>query len=135
MPARSVPEGFEELHKRLVPSGTESEAAKNHRASIEACLKSNLGLLRFFRSGSFGNGTSIRNYSDVDHFASLPSASLDNDSSKVLRDVAAALRTRFPTTFGIRVDPPAVVVPFGTDASETTEVIPADLVDSNGPFV
>jgi hypothetical protein len=113
MPTRSVSERFEEFHKRLIPSATESEAAKNHIKSIEECLKINFGLLRFFRSGSFGNGTSIQNYSDVDYFASLPDASIKDDSSKTLSDVAAALRRRFPTTLGIRVDSPAVVVPFG----------------------
>lgn len=50
MATRTIFQGFEEFRRRLVPSGTESEAAKNHRASIEACLKSNFGLLRFFRS-------------------------------------------------------------------------------------
>lgn len=135
MPTRTVSQGFEEFHRRLVPSGTESEAAKSHRASIETCLKANFGLLRFFRSGSFGNGTSIRNHSDVDYFASLPDASIMPSSSATLADVAAALRARFPNTSGIRVDSPAVVVPFGSDASETTEVIPADLVNSDGPFV
>jgi len=135
MPTRSVSQGFEEFHRRLVPSSTESEAAKNHRRSIEECLKTNLGMLRFFRSGSFGNGTSVRNYSDVDYFASLPDASIKDDSGKTLNDVATALRQRFPTTNGIRVDSPAVVVPFGTDASETTEVIPADLTIISDPMV
>ena len=92
-------------------------------------------MLRFFQSGSFGNGTSVRNYSDVDYFASLPAESVKTSSSATLSDVASALRRRFPTTYGIRVDSPAVVIPFGTDASETTEVIPADLVSTSGPFV
>jgi hypothetical protein len=135
MPTRTVPQGFEEFHKRLVTSTTESEAAKKHRKSIEECLETNFGLLRFFRSGSFGNGTNIRNYSDVDYFASLPDASLKDDSGKTLSEVAAALRKSFSTTHGIRVDSPAVVVPFGNNASEAHEVIPADLVNSEGPFV
>lgn len=135
MATRTVSQGFEEFHRRLVPSGTESEAAKNHRASIEACLKSNFGLLRFFRSGSFGNGTSIRNYSDVDYFAWLPNDNMKTSSSSTLADVAAVLRERFSTTYGIRVDSPAVVVPFGTDASETTEVIPAGVTGSEDPLV
>ncbi len=135
MPTRSVNQGFEEFHSRLVPSATESQAATNHRASIEACLKSSFGLLRFFRSGSFGNGTSIRNYSDVDYFAWLPNANMKTSSSATLGDVAAALRKRFPNTYGIRVDSPAVVVPFGIDASETTEVIPAGVTGIGEPPV
>ena len=135
MSTRSVAQGFDEFHKRLVTSTTESSAAKGHRASIEACLKSEFGLLRFFLSGSFGHATNVRNHSDVDFFASLPQAAVKASSSATLHDVASALRRRFPTTYGIRVDTPAVVVPFGTDASETTEVIPAKLLDSSGPFV
>lgn len=135
MPARSVAQGFEEFHRRLTPSATESAAARDHRASIEACLKTNFGLRRFFRSGSFGNGTSIRNHSDVDYFASLSAEKMKNSSNATLTDVASALRRKFATTPGIRVDAPAVVVPFGTEASETTEVIPADLVNSSGYFV
>jgi hypothetical protein len=135
MPTRSVPQGFEELHKRLVTSATETEAAKKHRQSIEECLKANFGLLRFFRSGSFGNGTNIRIYSDVDYFAWLPHDRLENDSGKALSDLAVALRKRFPTTRGIRVDSPAVVVPFGTHASEAHEIIPAKIESNKGPFV
>ena len=135
MPTRIVSQGFEELHRRLVPSGTESEVAKRHRASIEACLSSNFGLLRFFRSGSFGNGTSVRNYSDVDYFAWLPNDNMRDSSSATLSAVADALRERFPSTFGIRADAPAVVVPFGADASETTEVIPAGIAGGGEPQV
>lgn len=130
---RTVPEGFREFHKRLTPSTVESAAAKRHRASIEACLKANFGLLRFFRSGSFGNGTSVRRFSDVDYFASLPTAELSTNSSSTLRRLSGALSARFPNT-GVRVRTPAVVVPFGTDPAETTEVVPADLVDKSGGF-
>jgi hypothetical protein len=38
--------------------------------------------------------------------------------------VRNALAARFPNT-GVRVSCPAVIVPFGTDAKETTEVVPA----------
>jgi len=57
--AKTVKEGFRIFHSRLTPTGGESEAAKSHRASIEACLKKNFEITRFFRTGSFGNGTSI----------------------------------------------------------------------------
>src|SRR5258708_3949048 len=69
---RTVDEGFRDFLSRLTPSSYESAAATAHRASIEARLKNDFGLRRFFRTGSFGNGTSISGYSDVDYFASLP---------------------------------------------------------------
>jgi hypothetical protein len=62
--AKTVDGGFRVFLGRLTPTGTESVAAIQHRASISACLKANFGMTRFFRTGSFGNGTSITGYSD-----------------------------------------------------------------------
>ena len=84
-------------------------------------------MTNFFKTGSFGNGTSISGYSDVDYFAVIPSNNLKANSTTTLREVRDALDTRFPKT-GVRVSCPAVVVPFGTDAKETTEVTPAKYV-------
>jgi hypothetical protein len=123
--ARTLDEGFSTFHSWLTPTATETTSAKNHRASIEACIKSEFGLYRFFRTGSFGNGTSISGYSDVDYFASIPRDQLKENSNSTLIRLKNALDARFPRT-GVRIGGPAVVVPFGTDASETTEVVPVD---------
>ncbi len=127
MPTRTVDRGFRDFLTRLRPTSGESTAAKNHRASIKACLESNFGMTRFFRTGSFGNGTSISAHSDVDYFAQIPTENLTTNSTTTLRKVRNALDTRFPDT-GISVSCPAIVVPFGTDAKESTEVTPADYV-------
>lgn len=82
----------------------------------------------FFRTGSFGNGTSISGYSDVDYFAEIPTCNLKDNSTTTLSQVRDALDKRFPKT-GVRVSCPAVVVPFGTDAKESTEVTPADYIE------
>lgn len=111
----------------FTPTGGESEAAKSHRASIEACLKKNFEIIRFFRTGSFGNGTSIRGYSDVDYFASIPTKNLKQNSDATLRAVRDALDARFPNT-DVAVRTPAVLVPFGMDTSESTEVVPVDFI-------
>jgi hypothetical protein len=124
---RTVDEGFRDFLARLTPSSTESAAASTHRASIESRLKNDFGLRRFFRTGSFGNGTSISGYSDVDYFASLPNDQLTRSSNYTLTKVRNALDLRFPYT-GVRVNCPAVKVPFGSVESETTEVVPADYV-------
>jgi hypothetical protein len=124
---RTINEGFVDFLAWLTPTSTESDAAKRHRASIEACLKNNFDLQRFFRTGSFGNGTSISRYSDVDYFASTPRKHLKQDSGTTLTQVRNALDNRFPFT-NVRVNCPAVKVPFGTLAKETTEVVPADYV-------
>lgn len=122
---RTVDEGFRDFLATLAPSATESAAAKSHRASIEACLKSNFSITRFVRIGSFGNGTSISGYSDVDYLASIPTSHLLQNSGSSLTKVRNALDTRFPNT-GVRVSCPAVTIPFGTIPSERTEVVPAD---------
>lgn len=125
---RSIDEGFREFLSKLTPSSVETEAAKRHRASIRARLETDFELVRFFRSGSFGNGTSISGYSDVDYIASIPRKNLKKKSSTTLRAVRDSLDTRFPNT-GVAVRCPAVIVPFGTQAKESTEVVPADRVD------
>lgn len=128
--ATTVEAGFREFRSRLTPLSGETEAARKHRASVEASLKSNFEITRFFRTGSFGNGTSIRSYSDVDYFASIPTNNLKQNSQSTLREVKDVLAGRFPGT-GVAVRTPAVLVPFGTEASESTEVVPADFIKSS----
>ena len=108
---RTIDEGFRDFLQKLTPSNTETEAARRHRASIEQSIRSNFGLNRFWRIGSFGNGTSISGYSDVDYMASIPTKSLTQNSSTSLTKLRNALDTRFPNT-GVRTSCPAVVVPF-----------------------
>jgi hypothetical protein len=129
---RTIEQGFEDFLSKLKPQTTESEAAKSHRASIEACLKNNFGLKRFVRIGSFGNWTSVSRHSDVDYLACLPTDQLTQVSTSTLVKVRNALDIRFPNT-GVAVNCPAIVVPFGTRKSEITEIVPADHVgESNG---
>ena len=128
---RTIEEGFRDFLSRLTPSGAESAAAKSHRATIEQCLRAHFNLQRFFRIGSFGNGTSVSGFSDVDYVACLPTSLLTANSTSTLTKVRAALDARFPST-GVRVRTPAVVLPFGEYISEQTEVVPADLVETSG---
>ena len=130
MPTRTVNQGFTDFLSTLTPTSGESTAAKNHRASIKACLENNFDMTNFFRTGSFGNGTSISGYSDVDYFAVIPTDNLKTNSTTTLSQVRNALDKRFPNT-GVRVSCPAVVVPFRTDAKESTEVTPADYIEDN----
>lgn len=125
--ATTVDSGFRQFLKDLTPSTTESAAAASHRKSVNECLKSKFGVTGFFRSGSFGNGTSVSRFSDVDYFAVIPTEKLKQDAGKTLVEVRDALDVRFPNT-GIRVDTPAVRVPFGTNGDESIEVVPADFV-------
>ena len=128
---RTVDEGFRDFLATLTPSSGETAAAAKHRQSIKECIYSNFGLNRFWRTGSFGNGTSISGYSDVDYMASIPRKNLNQNSTTSLTSLRDALATRFPNT-SVRTACPAVVVPFGVSRSETTEVIPADYVAASG---
>lgn len=130
---RSINQGFEDFLIKLKSTASESDMAKQHRASIEACLKSNFGLKRFVRIGSFGNGTNVSGYSDVDYLASIPTNQLTQSSTNSLAKVRTALDARFPAT-GVRVNCPAVAVPFGKYRSEDTEVVPADYVQELNGF-
>ncbi|NWF36662.1 nucleotidyltransferase [Mariprofundus sp. KV] len=127
---RTVDEGFKDFLTKLTPSAIESEAVKKHRASIKACLEASYKMNRFVRIGSFGNGTSIAGYSDVDYLASLPTSQLNQNSTYTLSKVKTTLDTRFPRT-GVQVSCPAVAIPFGTKAAEHTEIVPADFVNED----
>jgi hypothetical protein len=130
---RDVGEAFGILLSWILPSETETAKAASHRASIESCLKTNFGMTNFFKAGSFGHGTSIRGYSDVDYFAVIPAPNLKSDSSLTLRLVKDTLSNRFPLT-DVYVDSPAVSVQFGTEKWERHEIIPADFLHSKDGF-
>lgn len=125
---KSVSQVFAEFNLNLTTSNQETAAAKNHRASVKACLRDKFGMTHYFQSGSFGNGTNIPVFSDVDRFAVIPATHIDNNSNKTLRRLRLALVKRFPTTNSIRVKRPSVTLPFGATGLEMTEVIPAKYI-------
>lgn len=129
--AKTIESAFSKFLSNLTPSSTESQAAQSHRASIESCLRRNFTVERYFRTGSFGHGTSIRGYSDVDYFAVLSSNSIPSKSKTALTKVRNALDARFPNT-GVTVRSPAVTVPFGSIRAEHTEIVPARFYYDSG---
>jgi hypothetical protein len=122
----TVEDAFNEFLPTLTTSQRETESAASHRASVEARLKTDFGLTTMFRTGSFGAGTNVRGYSDVDYFAVIPTANLKANSSSTLAKVAEAMRNRFPLTPNIRVSGPGVQIPFGDEGAERVEIIPVD---------
>lgn len=122
---RTVDEGFRDFLAKLTPSAVESDAAKRHRASIKACLENNYTLYRFVRIGSFGNGTSISGFSDVDYLAEVSTSNLKENSTTSLNALRTVLGNRFPNT-GVAVRCPAVKVPFGYLAKDSTEIVIGD---------
>jgi predicted nucleotidyltransferase len=102
---------FEEFAARLHTLPTETAAQAGHRISIEACLKSTLGMKSMFMSGSFGRGTNIPKYSDVDRFAVLSPDLWESSSRVTLVKVLRTLNQRFRTT-SVRIDAPGVRIDF-----------------------
>ena len=133
---KTVDKGFREFHGTLTPTREQSQSAKRHRVLIEICLKKSFEMTRFVPIGSFGNGTSIRGYSDVDYFACIPNKNLYEDSFTTLQAVREVLLGRFQDA-DITMRPPAVRVRFGADASDSTEIVPADFLqgDHGGNFI
>ncbi len=121
--ATTIEEAFREFADILTTPSGETSAAAGHRASIKQCLEDQFGMTHFFQSGSFGFGTNIPGYSDVDRFAVIPASNIRPNSTAVLRQVAMALRRRFRST-RTALDAPAIRIDF-RDGSEATEIIPA----------
>jgi hypothetical protein len=122
----TVEDAFDQFLPTLTTSRQETQSAASHRATVEARLKADFSLTTMFRTGSFGAGTNVRGYSDVDYFAVIPTANLKKDSSRTLTAVAESLRDRFPLTPNIRVNGPGVQLPFGDEGAERVEIIPVD---------
>src|SRR5215204_7357225 len=101
--AKTIDQGFETFLSWLVPLASEHDKAASHKNSVRSCMENNFGCYRFFETGSFGNGTGVRHYSDADYFAVCKSENLKRDSSLTLRKVKEALQATFWRTSGIVV--------------------------------
>jgi hypothetical protein len=123
--AKTLDQGFETFLSWLVPLTSEHDKAKSHKDSVKSCLEKNFQCYSFFETGSFGNSTGVRHYSDTDYFAVMPTNEVSSDSTYTLRKVKEALQETFWRTEGIIVNSPAVRIPFGQYASETLEITPS----------
>jgi len=122
--AKTLDQGFDTFLSWLVPLSSEHDKAKSHKDSVKSCLEKNFDCYNFFETGSFGNLTGVRHYSDTDYFAVMSSNKVSTDSAYTLRKIKEALQETFWKTDGIAVNTPAVQIPFGTYASETLEITP-----------
>jgi len=122
---KTLDQGFDTFLSWLVPLASEHDKAKSHKDSVKACLEKNFECYSFFETGSFGNATGVRHYSDTDYFAVMPAKKVYTDSAYTLRKIKEALQETFWRTEGIGVNTPSVRIPFGNYASETLEITPA----------
>lgn len=122
---RTVEQAFDTFIKKLAPLSSEHNKAAKHKSSVQSSLSNSHGCTNLFETGSFGNRTGIRHYSDTDYFAVIPIGNLSSNSSTSLRQFREALDRTFWQTYGIVVNCPAVKIPFGQYKSEELEVTPS----------
>jgi hypothetical protein len=122
--AKTIEQGFQTLISWLTPLSSEHNKATTHKDTVSSCLTTNFSCSSLFETGSFGNGTGVRHYSDTDYFSVIPADKLHSNSSTSLRLIKEALQKTFWSTSGIIVSCPAVKIPFGTYKSEELEVTP-----------
>ncbi|MGI8468955.1 MAG: hypothetical protein ACR2N3_10945 [Pyrinomonadaceae bacterium] len=90
--AKTVEEGFQEFLMRLVPLTSERKKGISHKNSVKSCLVKSFGCSHFFETGSFGNKTGVKHFSDTDYFAVCPEQHLRKNSSVALREIKEALQ-------------------------------------------
>lgn len=111
---------LKDLTSLYTPTSTQFDAAKSHRASIEARLDAQLGLHEMFEIGSLRHGTGVWTYSDADYLVSLKGVRPESYGT-MLNKVKETLKGRFHST-DIVIRRPAVVCRF---SDEHVEVVPA----------
>ena len=109
-----------ELTNKYTPSPSQFDAARSHRASIQACLDYELGVREMFEIGSLKHGRGVWLYSDADFLVSLKGVQPQSPWT-MLNKVKQSLQGRFTST-EIVVRRPAVVCKF-SDGS--VEIVPA----------
>ena len=113
----------------MIPTEVERQKAATNKQMILSRLYSDFGVTELVASGSYGHGTNIRDFSDIDYFAVTPVANLYDDSSTNLSQFKASLQKTFAHSM-IGVRDPAVSISFVANGLFKHEIIPAYYVDS-----
>jgi len=122
--SKTIAQGFDQLLIKLQPTNNEHLKSVSHKSSVSRCLVNNWAKTKLFETGSFGNGTGVRHYSDTDYFAICPEDAFYSNSATTLRYIKETLQDTFTQTL-IEVKTPAVRISFGVHASEILEITPA----------
>lgn len=111
------------VSRQFVPSPSQFDGAKGHRASIQTRLELKFGLQEMFETGSLKHGTGILKYSDADYMVSLKGIRPESEWT-TLGNVKEQLQDRFKFT-EIVVRRPAVVCRFSDGVVEVTPAYPS----------
>jgi len=125
---QTVTSWLADLTSLYTPTSSEFDAARSHRASIEARLDYSLGVREMFEIGSLKHGTGVWRYSDADFLVALKGVQPQSPWT-MLNKVKQSLQDRFTSTTVV-VRRPAVVCQF-SDA--TVEIVPA--YESSGYWI
>ncbi len=131
--AETVTGWLNRLNSLYTPLPSHFDAAKSHRASIEARLDYVLGVYRMFEIGSLRQGTGIWQYSDADYLVSLK-GDRPASSTTMLNRVRDALTGRFPNTT-VSVRSPAVVCRFADCEVEVVSGFLSDTANGHGYWI
>ncbi len=127
----TINQHFVDFLARLTPTDAERASYATHKLSIKARLNDSFNVSICNETGSFGNGTGVRFYTDLDLMASIPAASQRNDSQSMLSAVKTSFEGRF-TSSSIGIRTPAVVCYFSDN--RTVEVTPAYYQEQSNGF-
>lgn len=107
---------LDDLTSLYIPTSTQFDGARSHRAAIVARLDVYLGIREMFEIGSLSHGTGVWQYSDADYLVSLKG---DRPSSPwtMLNRVKEQLQARYPNTT-VSTRRPAVVCKFTNGDAE-----------------
>lgn len=123
-------ESFEKMLSNLEPTQRQREAIQKKRENIDSVIKRHPRIhlaessQPSFLTGSYKRNTLIRPIDDVDLYVVVHYGlhAKNQPPIKVMRLIAAALKTRYSDSTSIRVDTPCIVVKF---FSYKFEVVPA----------
>jgi hypothetical protein len=93
--AKTLSQGFEKFLDTLQPSRNEHLKSISHKGSILKCLENHWSRTSLFETGSFGNGTGVRHFSDTDYFAICPEDAFYENSATTLRYIKETLQRTF----------------------------------------
>ncbi|WP_406060632.1 nucleotidyltransferase [Streptomyces sp. NBC_01077] len=109
---KTITEAFSEYLKAKTPKQWERDEVTKYRARIHEVLDREYGVLSFFQSGSFSNGTGITQKSDVDYFTRIPLDRKTTLPASFLNSMKELLKRELWEAYDVRVSRPTVCIDF-----------------------
>ena len=119
-------EAFDAYLLDRTPQQWERDEVTRYRKRLYEALDLRFGLLAFFQSGSFSNGTGISMRSDVDYIARLPMDTQPSSSTTALRTVRDFLSGELHEATSVTISRPTVSVDF-SGVVTAYEIVPSYL--------